>query len=190
MSLVLVALAATACAPETTAAPPTVTQTVTDTKTTKAETTTAERKEAQPQPCTSLHVEAAVAPGEYPDPGTWQTAVVLTNLGPDVCSLEGASELRFFTGGNGSRLPVDQVMSDDGGHAEPIVVAVGEQASMAMVVPTATEPTPDCLEGGSFVDVVLGGDDAASAEADVPPVCGAVQVTQWGPGGAPGVAPN
>jgi hypothetical protein len=188
MILGLVALAAAGCTTETTAAPTTVTRTVTDT-TVQHEETQREKKPAEARPCTSVHVEAAVAPGEYPTPQTWQTAVVVTNLGPDVCSLEGASELRFFTGGDGQRLEVNQVMTD-GAAAEPVVLAVSEQASMGLVVPTAPEATPDCLEGGAFVDVVLAGEDAVSAEAPVPPICGAVHVDPWAAGGAPGAAPN
>lgn len=193
MLLVLFALAATACTPETPAAPATITETATDKPTEKEETAedAAEPDAADPQPCTSVHVEAAVAPGEWPNPETWHTAVVVTNLGPDVCSLDGASELRFFTGGNGQQLAVNQVASDDEVPADLVVLAAGEQASMTVLVPTAAEPTPDCLEGGAFVDVVLPGDEeATSANAQIPPICGAVQVTSWSAGGAPGVSPN
>lgn len=180
MILALFALVTTACTPENTAAPATVTHT---------QTTQAEEPAEGAQPCTSLHVEAAVAPGEWPNPETWSSAVVVTNLGPDVCALEGASELRFFTGGNGRQLEVDQVTTD--APAEPVVLAVNDQASMTVVVPTAADPTPDCEEGGTFVDVVLpGDDDVVSTEGDIPAICGAVQVTAWAAGGAPGVEPN
>jgi hypothetical protein len=192
---VLFALTVAACAPGTGATQTTVTETSTTTekvaeKTNEKAEGAAEAPSDDAQPCTSLHVEAAVAPGEWPTPQTWQSAVVLTNLGPDVCSLDGASELRFFTGGNGARLEVNQVMTD-GEAGGPVVLAVEEQASMALLVPTAAEPTPDCEEGATFVDVVLtGDDDVASAEGDIPAICGAVQVSPWSSGGAPGVVPN
>lgn len=195
MILVLFTLVATACTTETTGAPSTVTQTVTDTKTASTETgeKPAEKtpESNDPQACTSVHLEAALAPGEWPNPETWNTAVVVTNLGPDMCSLDGASELRFFTGGDGRQLDVNQVLTDGDVPADLVVLTAGEQASMSVLVPTAAVPTPDCLEGGSFVDVILSDDeDAVSAEAQIPPVCGAVQVTSWSFGGAPGVAPN
>lgn len=184
---VLFALFAAACTTETTAAPTTVTQTVTDTTTTEEPAPDT----GDPLPCTSLHVEAAVAPGEWPNPETWNSSVVVTNLGPDVCSLDGTSELRFFTGGDGQQLDVNQVTTDDEVPADLVVLDVGGQASMTLLVPTAAEPTPDCLEGGAFVDVFLPGDDEpASTDADIPAICGAVQVTSWSFGGAPGVAPN
>lgn len=196
MILVLFALVATACTTETTGAPSTVTQTVTDQKTAEpaedpAVDTEPDPDTGDPLPCTSVHVEAAVAPGEWPNPETWHTAVVVTNLGPDVCSLDGTSELRIFTGGDGQQLAIDQVTTDDEVPADLVVLAAGEQGSMTVLVPTAAEPTPDCLEGGAFVDVVLPGDEeATSTTAQIPPICGAVQVTSWSFGGAPGVEPN
>jgi hypothetical protein len=195
-ALALLALLTTACTPETDAAPPAAEATTT---TTTKEATTGEpvteptsgSGQGEPGPCTSADVAAEVAPGEWPEPGTWHTAVVLTHRGPGACTLTGAAELRFV--GPAGPLEIQQVMSDDGGPAGPVVVTKGEQASMVVLVPTtAEEPPPsDCLTGGGVVEVVLtDGDEPAAAEASLPPVCGAVQVTPWGEGGAPGVAPN
>lgn len=149
----------------------------------------------QAQPCRAADVEAMIAPGEGPGPDRWHTAIVVTNKGPAPCTLQGASELEFFTGGNGSPLGIKEVTTDSA--AEPVQVQVGEQASMSIGYATVHDnPPPDCLTDGSFAQVTLPGDtepvDAWPAErqAGLPPVCGAVEVTAWAAGGAPGVPPN
>lgn len=205
MILVVFALASvTACVPDTTAAPATVTQTVTDTNTATKPAGDDEPageklddKGATPAdgtlPCTSLHMEAEMAPGEGPGPELWHTALVVTNLGPDRCSLEGVSEVRFYTGGDGSLLPVEFVVWDEGPPAEKVVLAVGDQANTAMLLPVShdPDPAPECLLGGLLVDVFLPGDeDPVSTQADIPAICGEVKVSPWGAGGAPGVPPN
>ena len=147
-----------------------------------------------PLPCDAVHVEAALAAGEGPTPDVWDTAVVVTNLGPDACKLDGASELELFTGGDGRPLGIKEITSDDGTAPDLVILDVGDQASMSLSYPTGT--TPDCLAGGSFAHVTLPGDtDAVEAwpedkKQGLPPVCGAVSVTSWFFGGAPGVTPN
>jgi len=179
----------TACTNDMTTAAPTVTATVTETPAAGS----TDQPDVDPQPCDSVHVEAAVAPGEGPGPDLWLTAIVVTNLGPDLCTLDGVSELAFFTGGDGRLLDIQQVTSDDGVPADLVVLDVEDQASMSVTYPTAPEDgaPPDCLVGAGRVQIMLPGDrDPASAEAWLPPVCGAVAVTPWSFGGAPGVAPN
>ncbi|HEV7650716.1 MAG TPA: DUF4232 domain-containing protein [Actinophytocola sp.] len=152
-----------------------------------------------PLPCDAVHVEAAMAEGEAPTPEVWDTAIVVTNLGPDACQLDGTSELELFTGGDGRRLDVKEITSDDGVPADLVILDVGDQASMAVSYPTTAEAPatrPDCAQGGSFAHVTLPGDKEAveawpeDKQLGLPPVCGPVTVTSWYSGGAPGVAPN
>ncbi len=197
LALLAGALMLTACTNDMTTGAPTVTATVTETQDAGSTPDSTAGSDAgsdvDPQPCDSVHVEAAVAPGEGPGPDVWLTAVVVTNLGPDVCTLDGVSELEFFTGGDGRPLEIQQVTSDDGVPADLVVLGVEDQAAMTVTYPTAPEDSapPDCLVGAARVQIMLPGDlDPASAEGWLPPVCGAVAVTPWSFGGAPGVEPN
>jgi Protein of unknown function (DUF4232) len=154
-------------------------------------------RDGEPLPCDGVHVEAVLAPGEGPAPDIWDSAVVVTNLGPDACVLDGTSELEFFTGGDGRPLGINEVTTDDGTQPVSVILDAGDQASMAVTYSTAAQGTrPDCLEGGSFAHVTLPGDDQPveawppDKAMGLPPVCGAVSVTSWFFGGAPGVVPN
>jgi hypothetical protein len=60
-----------------------------------------------PLPCDSVHVEAVLAPGDGPTPEVWDTAVVVTNLGPDACALDGPGELEFLAGGDQASMSVN-----------------------------------------------------------------------------------
>jgi hypothetical protein len=147
-----------------------------------------------PLPCGSEHVEAALSPLETPDGEVRQTSVVVTNLGPDPCVLVEASELEFHAGGDGAPLGIHQVAVDEPAQQEAPVLQAGSQASMAVTIPVGEGPS--CLDGGTFAQVTMPGDEKAvearfpTGEMSLPPVCGAVQVTSWHSGGAPGVAPN
>jgi uncharacterized protein DUF4232 len=149
----------------------------------------------EPLPCEAVHVQAALAPGEGPTPTVWDTAVVVTNLGPDACEIDGVpGKLEFLTGGDGRPLGINEVTSEDGTEPDSVILDAGNQATMSITYSTAPAGTrPDCLEGGSFAHVTLPGDDDAieawppDKQAGLPPVCGAVQVTSWDFGGAPGV---
>jgi len=147
-------------------------------------------EDGNPLHCDAVHVEAAIAPGEA-NQDYWNTDIVLTNLGPDVCRLDGASGLEFFTGGDGRPLGINQVISEEGA-GDLAIIGVGEQASMGVGYPTAAPGTrTDCLEGGSFAHVMLSGDDDVveawhpDRQQGLPPVCGAVTVTSWLAGGVP-----
>jgi hypothetical protein len=138
-------------------------------------------------------MEGTVAPGEGPSPDVWLTDIVVTNLGPTPCSLEGISDLAFFTGGDGRPLPIDQVVTTDNVPIDLVILDVGDQASMSVYFPSAPEDNPpaDCHVGTGLVDITLPEDhEPVTAEAWLPPVCGAVSVTPWVFGGAPGVTPN
>jgi hypothetical protein len=176
---------------------PTVTHTVTEPAPTAGGAEPA--ADEHPLPCDAVHVETTIAPGEGPAPDVWDTAIVLTNLGPEVCTLEGASELEFLTGGDGQELGIKEITTDDGVPPEQVLVEVGDQAAMSLDVPTtADDPAsrPDCLANGSFAHITLPGDKQpieawpADRSQGLPPVCGPVSVTDWSHGGAPGVSPN
>jgi hypothetical protein len=193
-ALTLLALALTACTatPQPPADPePAITHTVTASA--SATTSVTAAPDGPVAACNAVHTEGAVAPGEGPTPEQWTTSIVVTNLGPTPCSLEGISELAFFTGGDGSPLPVKQVVTTDDVPIELVVLDVGDQASMSLYFPSAPEDDApaDCLVGTGVVDITLPADhEPLTAQASLPPVCGAVSVTPWGFGGAPGVAPN
>ena len=172
-------------------APVTVTETVTSTVAAPAGEQT---PDADPLPCAATHVAATIAPGERSRPGVWRTEIVVTNVGgPGACWLDGASELEFFTEEGSLPLGIKEVTSDDGA-GELAVLELGDQASMSVTYPTARPGTRrECLEGGSFARVTMPG-DSKTIEArppypitGLPPVCGAVRVTFWLSGGAPGV---
>jgi len=189
LTLLVGALALTACTNDMTTGAPSAAPTVTETVTTAGQASSA----ADPLPCDSVHLEAEVAPGEGPSPDVWLTEIVVTNLGPDACTLDGMSEVEFFTGGDGRRLDIQQIASDEEAPADLVILEVEEQATMSMTYATAPEDSAplDCLVGAGRVEITLpGDDDPAQAEAWLPPVCGAVSVTSWFFGGAPGVAPN
>ena len=144
--------------------------------------------------CGSANTEAVVAPGEAPSEQIWDSGIVVTNRGSAPCTLQGVSKIEFYTGGDGRPLGIRAVAAA-GAPADLVILNPGEQATMAMVVhTTAVKPVPaDCLEGASFAQVTLPG-DAKDVEAWLPdrsgwmpPVCGAVEVSPWGKGGAPGV---
>ncbi len=197
MTALLVATAGllTACAMGPTVAvqpsgPTTVTETVTSTVPPSAGEAAAD---ADPLPCDATHVVAAIAPGER-SRFVWTTEIVVTNVGgPGACWLDGASELEFFTRGDGRPLGIREVTSDDGA-GELAVLELGGQASMSVTYPTAKPGArPECLEGGSFAQVTMPG-DSKTIDAwppypirGLPPVCGAVSVTFWLSGGAPGI---
>jgi hypothetical protein len=171
-------------------APVTVTETVTSTVAAPA----GEQTPDDPLPCDATHVAATIAPGERSRPGVWNTEIVVTNVGgPGACWLDGASELEFFTEEGSLPLGIKEVTSDDGA-GELAVLELGDQASMSVTYPTARPGARrECLEGGSFARVTMPG-DSKTIEArppypitGLPPVCGAVRVTFWLSGGAPGV---
>ena len=192
LPLLAVAGLVTACttAPGT-AAPPTVTEAVTSPASAPAASSVSAapaadtpEPDANPLPCAAVHVEAAIGDGS-PNQDQWNTDIVLTNLGPQSCRLDGASKLELFTGGDGRPLGIHQVMSAEGA-GDLAVLDVGDTASMGVSYPTAEPGTrPDCLEGGSFAQVTLDGDsDVVEAwppdpQVGLPPVCGAVTVTSW-----------
>jgi hypothetical protein len=172
-------------------APVTVTETVTSTIVAPAGE---HAPEGDPLPCDATHVAATIAPGERSRPGLWTTEIVVTNVGgPGACWLDGASELEFYSDEDGRPLGIKEVTSDDGA-GELAVLELGDQASMSVTYPTARPGTrPECLGGGSFARVTMPG-DSKTIEArppypitGLPPVCGAVRVTFWLSGGAPGV---
>lgn len=199
MLLVAAAGVLSGCTIETTAAGSSRPATVTETVTSRAPAPAADRApDADPLACDAAHVQTVIAPGEESARGVWRTEIVVTNLGgPDSCWLDGASELEFFTDGDAKGdarpLGIEQVTSDAGA-GELAVLAVGGQASMSVSYPTAQRP--ECLVGGAFAQVTMPGDrEAVRAwpavpDTVLPPVCGAVRVTFWRSGGAPGVAPN
>lgn len=128
-------------------------------------------------PCSSVHAEAAVAPGEGPSPDLWLTEIVLTNLGPGTCAVEGVSHLRLFSASR--RLPVDQVVTPEG-DVDLVILAEADQAAMSVNFPTAPEPAPACQVGAGRLEIILPGDtDATIAEARLPPICGPIAVTPW-----------
>jgi hypothetical protein len=191
LTLLVGALVLTACTNDLTTGSPS--PVVTETVTASGEASVP----GDPHKCESARLEAEVTPGEGPSPDVWLTAIVVTNLGPDACSLDGMSEVEFFTGGDGRPLGVEQIASDEEAPADLVILEVQEQATMSMTFPTApADNAPsDCLVGAGRVEFTLQGDgdddgDRAEAEAWLPPVCGAVSVTSWFFGGAPGVAPN
>jgi hypothetical protein len=192
--LTLLALSLTACtvAPQPPAEPETpVTHTVTASNTAPAAEKPA--PDGQVAACNAVHTEGAVAPGEGPTPDLWLTSIVVTNLGPTPCSLDGVSDLEFYTGGDGRQLPIDQTVTTDNVPADLVILAVDEQASMTLYFPSAPEETApvDCHIGTASVNFTLPKDhEPVTAEAWLPPVCGTVEVTPWAFGGAPGVAPN
>lgn len=146
--------------------------------------TTVTHTSTAPGPCVERQVRAEVEPGEYPDTDRWDATVMLTNLGPDVCAIGGASDLSFT--GDGGRLPVQQVTADAVLPWNLVVLAPGEQASMSLLIPTKDEPAAGCLRTGGVVDVSLPGNGApVTVAAWLPPVCGPVRVTSWSFGGAP-----
>src|SRR5262245_20208441 len=145
-TLGVLALALVACATVSSATPSTVTH-------------------KQPAPCSAQQVRAEIEPGDHPNAGVWDGAVVLTNLGPDVCAIAGASELDV----TGDGRSVTQVTTNDVMPWDLVVLAPGERASMSMRFPTSG---PDCLRGGGAVDVSLPGDGAPATVATwLPPVC-------------------
>lgn len=181
--LILAVLMLTGCTVPshgTPSAPPTVTHTVTAT--------------ASPSgvpPCNAVHVEVAVAPGEGPSPDLWLTEIVLTNLGPGACSVEGVSDLTFRAGD--SALPVDQTVTPGDGPPDLVILDVSDQAAMSVSFPTAPErdAPPNCLVGTGVVQLTLPNDtEPIAMEAWLPPVCGTVSVTPWYFGGAGAAAPN
>jgi hypothetical protein len=172
-----------------------VTKTVTASASAKpasAKPATSPRKPPGIAKCGSAHTDAVVAPGEAPSEQIWDTAIVVTNRGSAPCTLEGVSKLELYTGGDGKPLGIKEVTMD-GQPPELVTLMPGEQATMAMLIHTAPKPVPaDCLEGGSFAEVTLPGDAKAIEawlpdRAWMPVVCGAVEVSPWGKGGAPGV---
>lgn len=166
----------------------TVTKTVTAAPTTGK---TGSGEASGPQRCGASQVEAVIAPGEGPDEYTWDTAIVLTNLGSRPCTLVGMSKLQLFTGGNGAELDIE-VKHDTAAPAERVLIPPGEQAAMSVEFTTRHEDTGSCAEGATFAHVTLPGDDApveawpAEREQGLPAVCGAVIISPWAAGGAPG----
>jgi hypothetical protein len=174
-----------------------VTRTVTATASAKpvsAKPATSPQKPPGVARCGSAHTEAVVAPGEAPSEEIWDTAIVVTNRGTTSCTLQGVSKLELYTGGDGKPLGIKEITMD-GQPQELVTLEPGEQATMAMVLhTTAAKPVPtDCLDGASFAEVTLPGDSKAieawlpDRAEWMPPVCGAVEVSPWGQGGAPGV---
>jgi hypothetical protein len=143
--------------------------------------------------CTSDTVDAVIAPGESPTATVWNTAIVITNKDARPCTVQGASKLEFYTGGDGKPLGIKEVTTS-GQREDLVTLALGEKAAMTLVVPTAGKSVPaDCLEGAAFAEVTLPG-DTQPVEAWMidealfpPPICGAVQVGPWTKGSAPGV---
>jgi uncharacterized protein DUF4232 len=201
LSATLTALIALLCAcgkESTTAGAPVVT-TVTATATVTAKGATARPATKPPKvasisPCVNARTEAAIAPGEAPSERIWDSAIVVTNRGTVPCTLQGVSQLELYAGGDGKPLGIKEITTD-GAPRDLVTLRPSEQASMAMVVHTSAAklvPT-DCLEGASFAEVTLPGDSKAieawlpDRAMWLPPVCGAVEVSPWGKGGAPGV---
>jgi hypothetical protein len=182
----------TACTQQTEGSPArgtTVTQTVTST----AQTTTPEPTgEVEALPCDAPHMEAVLAPGEGGGEA-WTTAIVVTNLGPDDCRLEGVSWLDLY-GDDAGPLEPKQV-TDDSVPPDLVILDAGDQAAMAISYPTTSDPAQAavCDTGATSAEFLLPCDERPleARHQDpamvLPPMCGAVEITSWFSGGAPGV---
>jgi hypothetical protein len=153
--------------------------------------------EPGPRRCRASDVEAAVSPGDYPTPTEFHSAIVVRNTSGAACIVKGAGRLELHTGGNGADLGIKVVASADD-TPQPVRLEPGALASMSVRYSTSSgSPVPsDCAENGVYAQVTLP-DTSDPVEAwfpnradGFPPVCGAVTVSSWGPGGAPGVFGN
>ena len=190
ITLVLLAMAAliTACGKESTAGAP-VTSTLHATATLRAKSATpmppASAKPVRIGACTSAQTVAEIAPGESPSERIWHSAIIVTNRGSALCTLQGASKLELYTGGDGKPLGIKEIPRT-GAAEELIALRPGGKASMAILIHTAPKPVPaGCLDGASFAEVTMPGDNKAieawlpDHSMWLPPVCGAVEVSPW-----------
>jgi hypothetical protein len=84
---------------------------------------------------------------------------VLTNLGPDTRTLEGAGELEFLNR-DGAELGIKEITTDDGVPPEQVTIEAGDQASMSVDFPSTVDDAatrPDCAAGGLFAHVTVPG---------------------------------
>lgn len=197
--VVVAAALLTACTQQTEGSPATsttVTQTVTSTSPSTSQTAAAPVTEpAEALPCDAPHMEAVLAPGEGGGEA-WTTAIVVTNLGPDDCRLEGVSWLDLYGDDAGPVEP--KQITDDSIPPDLVILDAGDQAAMAISYPTTADPTQvaACETGATSAEFLLPGDERPleARHQDpamvLPPMCGAVEITSWFVGGAPGVLPN
>jgi hypothetical protein len=193
---ILVGVGATAllagCGPQSQAgqpAPTTVTETVSDGPAEEPAEPAEDAKPAtgDPVPCSVDVVEPEMAAGES-QPQVWNSAVTLTNVGTEVCRLEGGADLTFIApSGDPYDLPVEDGEPGD----DLVLVGPGEQASLLFSYPSAPEgpASEECSSPDSAL-VTLPGDEQPlevwhpESFEEMPMLCGGpVSVSGWSPGG-------
>jgi Domain of unknown function (DUF4232) len=185
-------LAGCAQPPAAPAGPATETRTVTASPTAKPAPAPAPTK-AKPQPagepgdppeCHVAYVSVAIQPGDSLGHGVFETSIVLTNHGPDSCTLYGSSRLELVTAA-GAPLGIKEIQSD----MDPKLITIqkGRTAKMLLQYESPYPDTPaDCLPKPAFAELTLPADENEQIDAKpadpafgMPAVCGPVTVTPW-----------